>query len=135
MTKLSRLANHQRHEDLIILRDLENHEDRRHRSAHDSGKERPHADECVRAGISGRKRREPVDEPADGAARHRADIQARREDAAGVAGGVGHDGRDQFQEAQSSEHRLEQQPAIQGLVDVLVADTHDCRRRPGGSGR
>ena len=49
------------------------------------GEERPHADERIGARIAGRKRRQPVDERADRAARHRADIEARGENAAGVA--------------------------------------------------
>src|SRR5437899_1528403 len=49
------VGHHQRHEDLIVLRQLEDHEHRCHRRADDAGEKGAHAHERVRARITDRK--------------------------------------------------------------------------------
>ena len=77
--------------------------------------------------VAGRKRREAVHEHADGAAGHGADVEARREDAAGVAGGIRHDRRHQLQQ-RTAAPSSSAPSAVERLIDVLVADAHHLRR-------
>ena len=67
-----------------------------------------------------------MDNRTHGAARHRADIQARGENSARIAGRIRHGRGDQLQGAQEN-HRLEDQPAIESLIHIFVANAHHLR--------
>ena len=114
------VRDHERNDDGIIPRDLENHDHRSHGGPHDSREGRSHADQRIRAGrgrVAGQQR---VRDAAHRAAHHRADEQGRPENSARVAGAVAQRRRHDLEHGQQHQEPQNDIAVERALHDVVA---------------
>ena len=116
------VGDHQRHDDGVVARDLENHDDAGHRGAHDAGEGRAHAYQGVGAGVAGVVGHQGVGDLSDGASQHGADEEGGAEDAARVARTIAGAGGDELQH-QEQQHHLQGHLTVERVAHQVVADS------------
>ena len=69
----NQVRDHQRHDDGIVARQLEDHDHRSQRRPDDPGERGSHSNQCVRAGASGGSREDEMRDSSYRRANHRTD--------------------------------------------------------------
>ena len=98
------VGDHQRDDDGVVPGDLENHDHRGQRRAHDSREGRAHPYQRVSAGFGGVAGQQGVRHASHRSSDHRSDEQARAEDASGVPRGIAYRRRDNLEHRQHGDH-------------------------------
>ena len=124
--------DHQRGDDAVIVRHVEDHEDRGERRARRPGDEPRHPDDPPHLGVHRVTGHEAGGEAAEPTTEGGADEQRRREDAAGAAGAEGDRRRDDLREGERDE-RVPREVAgpehLGGDGEVAVAEEEAAREQ------
>jgi len=123
------IRDHQRNDDGIVARDLEDHDYGSERNANRTCECRAHPHQRIGPDAGGVIGHEPVGHAADRAPRHRPHKQAWTEDAAGIAGRIAGGDRDDFED-QQQDHQAEGHVAVQGVAYESVPDSEDLGDEP-----